>query len=52
MTLPEAITYALVRCNGGLRTEQIATLINRYQWHVRKDGQPLTSAQVLSLIHI
>lgn len=46
MTLPEAITYALVRCNGGLRTEQIAALINRYQWHVRKDGQPVTSAQV------
>lgn len=50
MTLPEAITYALVRCNGGLRTEQIATLINRYQWHVRKDGQPVTSAQVYATI--
>ena len=43
MTLPEAITYALVRCNGGLRTEQIAALINRYQWHV-------TSAQVYATI--
>ena len=49
MTLPEAITYALVRCNGGLRTEQIAALINRYQWHVRKDGQPVTSAQVYAV---
>ena len=50
MTLPEAITYALVRCTGGLRTEQIAALINRYQWHVRKDVQPVTSAQVSAAI--
>ena len=50
MTLPEAITYALVRCNGGSRTEQIAPLVNSYHSPVRKHGQPVTSAQVYATI--
>ena len=50
MTLPEAITYALVRCNGGLRTEQIAEMINRHRLHIRKDGQPVTSNQVYAVV--
>lgn len=50
MTLPEAITYALVQRNGGLTTDQIAEMVNRNQWHIRKDGQPVSSAQVYATI--
>ena len=50
MSLPEAITYALVQRNGGLTTEQIAEQINRNHWHIRKDGNLVTSAQVYATI--
>lgn len=50
MTLPEAITYALVRRNGGLTTWQLADQINRNRWHVRQDGSPVTSAQIYATI--
>lgn len=46
MKIEEAIVYVLAERNGGLKTEQIAEIINRRQLHVRKDGQPVTSAQV------
>ena len=36
--------------NRGMRTEQIAEMINRQQLHVRKDGQPVTSKQVYAVI--
>lgn len=42
--------YVLAERNGGLRTEQIAEIINRKRLHVRKDGQPVTSAQVYAVI--
>ena len=33
-----------------MRTEQIAEIINRHQLHIRKDGQPVTSAQVYAVV--
>lgn len=32
-----------------MRTEQIAEIINKRRLHVRKDGQPVTSAQVYAV---
>ena len=50
MTIEEAIVYVLAERNGGLKTEQIADIINRRKLHVRKDGQPVTSAQVYAVV--
>ena len=50
MKIEEAILYVLAERNGGLRTEQIAEIINRRKLHVRKDGQPVTSAQVYAVV--
>jgi len=50
MKIEEAILYVLAECNGGLRTEQIAEVINRRRLHVRKDGQPVKSAQVYAVV--
>ena len=36
--------------NRGMRTEQIAEMINRHRLHIRKDGQPVTSNQVYAVI--
>ena len=36
--------------NRGMRTEQIAEMINSKQLHIRKDGQPVTSNQVYAVI--
>ena len=36
--------------NRGMRTEQIAEMINRQRLHIRKDGQPVTSHQVYAVI--
>jgi len=33
-----------------MKTEQIAEIINRRKLHVRKDGQPVTSAQVYAVV--
>ncbi len=49
MKIEEAILYILAERNGDLRTEQIADIINRRKLHVRKDGQPVTSAQVYAV---
>ena len=38
MKIEEAILYVLAEWNGGLRTEQIAEIINKRRLHVRKDG--------------
>lgn len=40
----------LAERNGGLKTEQIAEIINQRQLHVHKDGQPVTSAQVYAVV--
>lgn len=50
MMIEEAIVYVQAERNGGLKTEQIAEVINRRKLHVRKDGQPVTSAQVYAVV--
>ena len=50
MKIEEAILYCLASQNRGMRTEQIAEMINRQQLHIRKDGQPVTSKQVYAVI--
>ena len=43
MKIEEAILYCLASQNRGMRTEQIAEMINRQRLHLRKDGLPVTS---------
>lgn len=50
MKIEEAILYCLAKRNGGMRTEQIADMINTRRLHLRKDGQPVTSKQVFAVI--
>lgn len=50
MKIEEAIVYVMVKRNGGMTTDQIADAINRDRLHLRKDGQPVTSAQVYFVI--
>ena len=50
MKIEEAIFYCLASSGRGLRTEQIADMINRQRLHLRKDGQPVTSKQVFAVI--
>ena len=49
MKIEEAIVYVLAKRNGGLKTDQIADIINRRKLHIRKDGLPVTSAQVYAV---
>ena len=50
MKIEEAIVYVLAERNCGMRTEQIAEVINVRKLHVRRDGQPVTSAQVYAVV--
>ena len=50
MKIEEAILYCLISQNRGMRTEQIADMINREWLHIRKDGQPVTSNQVYAVV--
>ena len=50
MKIEEAIVYCLATSNRGMRSEQIADMINRQRLHLRKDGQPVTSQQVYAVI--
>ena len=50
MKIEEAILYVLAERGGGLRTEQIADIFNRRKLHIRKDGQPVTTAQVYAVV--
>ena len=50
MKIEEAITYAIMSDGHGKTTDQIAAAINRNGWHIRKDGKPVTSAQVYAVI--
>ena len=50
MKIEEAILYCLASQNRGMRTEQIAEMINRQRLHIRKDGQPVTSNQFYAVI--
>ena len=46
MKLEEAIVYSLATSGGGLKVEWLVDKINREGLHRRKDGQPVTLAQV------
>lgn len=50
MKVDEAIVYVLASSNRGMKTEKIAEIINSRRLHVRRDGQPVTSAQVYAVI--
>ena len=50
MKIEEAILYCLASRNRGMRTEEIADMINKERLHLRKDGQPVTSKQVYAVI--
>ncbi|MCQ2146458.1 MAG: hypothetical protein MJZ16_02975 [Bacteroidales bacterium] len=50
MRIEEAIVYCLADCGYGLTTDRIAQMINAKRLHVRKDGNPVTSAQVYAVI--
>ena len=50
MKIEEAIVYCLATSNRGMRSEQIADMINRQRLHLRTDGQPVTSQQVYAVI--
>lgn len=44
--LAAAVVYILVRRNGGLKSDQIADIINKERLFVCKDGRPVSSAYV------
>lgn len=46
MKIEETIVYVLAKRNGGLKTDQIADIINRERLFVCKDGRPVSSAFV------
>ena len=50
MKIEEAILYCLATSNRGMRSEQIADMINRQRLHLRKDGMPVTSNQVYAVV--
>ena len=50
MKIEEAILYCLASQNRGMRTEQIAEMINSHRLHTRKDGQPVTPNQVYAVV--
>lgn len=46
MKIEEAIVYILAERNGGMKAEQIASIINNQYLCTRKDGQPISVKQV------
>ena len=50
MKIEEAILYCLATQNRGMRTEQMAEMINRQRLYIRQDGQPVTANQVYAVI--
>ena len=50
MKIEEAILYCIASQNRGMRTEQIAEMINHQRLHIRKDGKPVTSNQVYAVV--
>jgi len=50
MRIEEAIVYVLSTSGYGMKTARIAEEINSRRRHVRKDGNPVTSAQVYAVI--
>ena len=50
MKIEEAIVYCIAITNRGMRSEQIADMINRQRLHLRKDGQPVSAKQVFYVV--
>ncbi|MBQ8421477.1 MAG: hypothetical protein IJX11_04365 [Bacteroidales bacterium] len=50
MKIEEAIVYCLATANRGMRSEQIADMINSQHLHQRKDGRPVSSNQVCYVV--
>jgi hypothetical protein len=48
--IEEAILYCLSTSGRGMRTEQIADMINSRALHIRRDGKPVTSQQVYAVV--
>lgn len=46
MKIEEAVVYVLARRGVGLKTDQIADIINRERLFVCRDGRPVSSAFV------
>lgn len=50
MKIEEAIVYCLATSKRGMRSEQIADMINRQRLHLRKDGLPVSAKQVFYIV--
>ena len=50
MTLPEAIVYLLASSNHGMKTDQIASLVNEKGLYRRRDGKPVDGRQVYACV--
>ena len=50
MTLPEAIVYLLASSNHGMKTDQIASLVNEKGLYRRRDGEPVDGRQVYAVV--
>ena len=50
MRLEDAMVYVLTTEGRGLSTEQMAYLINRERLHERRDGEPVSSAQIYAAV--
>jgi hypothetical protein len=49
MKIEEAMVYVLASANRGMKTAQIAEIINRKKLHGRKDGLPVSDKQVYAV---
>ena len=50
MTLPEAIVYLLASSNHGMKTDQIARLVNEKGLYQRWDGKPVDGKQIYACV--
>ena len=50
MRLEDAIVYVLASAGRGYSTAEIAYIINQNEIHLRKDGRPVTDAQVYAAV--
>ncbi len=50
MKLEEAMVYVLAMNGRGMNTDLLAKMINYDRLHVRRDGRPVTSAQVYAAV--
>lgn len=50
MRLEDAIVYVLASAGRGYSTAEIAFIINQNQLHIRRDGCPVTDAQVYAVV--